>query len=228
MSRIEHHPNQETLLSYAAGALPAGLALVVGCHLQYCPECRVSVNAGEVLGAGLMVALTPKALSARARTNILEQLDTNLSESKRAEKLCEPEDKANSNASAPETIPRLLHRFLQEDSFDALPWKRTIAPGLKQIILSCDEGDVRLLRIAAGKRMPVHSHRGSELTMILRGGYSDSVGKFNAGDVADLDASVEHQPVADSDEDCICLAGMDAPLAFRGWLARLIQPIVGM
>ncbi|MFT4920749.1 MAG: putative transcriptional regulator, partial [Zhongshania aliphaticivorans] len=89
-------------------------------------------------------------------------------------------------------------------------------------------GDVRLLRIAAGKRMPVHSHRGSELTMILRGGYSDNVGKFNAGDVADLDASVEHQPVADSDEDCICLAGMDAPLAFRGWLARLIQPIVGM
>ncbi|MFT4920452.1 MAG: putative transcriptional regulator, partial [Zhongshania aliphaticivorans] len=121
MSRIEHHPNQETLLSYAAGALPAGLALVVGCHLQYCPECRVSVNAGEVLGAGLMVALTPKALSARARTNILEQLDTNLSESKHAEKLCVPDDKANSNASAPEAIPRLLHRFLQEDSFDALP-----------------------------------------------------------------------------------------------------------
>lgn len=228
MSRIEHHPNQETLLSYAAGSLPAGLALVVGCHLQYCPECRVSVNAGEVLGAGLMVALTPKALSARARTNVLEQLDANLSESKHAEKRDVHEEKANSNAPVPETIPRLLHRFLQEDSFDALPWKRTIAPGLKQIILNCDEGDVRLLRIAAGKRMPVHSHRGSELTMILRGGYSDSVGKFNAGDVADLDASVEHQPVADSDEDCICLAGMDAPLAFRGWLARLIQPIVGM
>ncbi|WP_373087273.1 ChrR family anti-sigma-E factor [Zhongshania sp.] len=228
MSRIEHHPNQETLLSYAAGALPAGLAIVVGCHLQYCPECRVSVNAGEVLGAGLMVALTPKALSARARARVLEQLDTDLSESKHAVKVSGGADETKLSGAGPEAIPRLLHRFLQEDSFDALPWKQTIAPGLKQIMLSCDEGDVRLLRIAAGKRMPVHSHRGSELTMILRGGYSDSVGKFNAGDVADLDASVEHQPVADRDEDCICLAGMDAPLAFRGWLARLIQPIVGM
>ena len=232
MSRIEHHPNEETLLSYAAGALPAGLAIVVGCHLQYCPQCRVSVSSGEALGAGLMVALTPQALSARARENMLKQLDDVVMENGAAvsggvtERVREP--RVGSAGSSPESIPRMLHQFLQQDTFDALPWKRTIAPGLKQIVLNCGEGDVRLLRIAAGKKMPVHSHCGNELTMILRGGYSDSVGKFNAGDVADLDSSVEHQPVADSDEDCICLAGMDAPLAFRGWLARLIQPIVGM
>ncbi|WP_373077748.1 ChrR family anti-sigma-E factor [Zhongshania sp.] len=228
MSRIEHHPNEETLLSYAAGALPAGLALVVGCHLQYCPECRVSVNAGEALGADLMVTLAPKALSARARASVLEQLDNNISEGMIARPVAVQQQGCEPDAPNPEAIPRLLHRFLQQDSFDALPWKKTIAPGLKQIVLNCGEGDVRLLRIAAGKRMPVHSHHGSELTLILRGGYSDNLGKFNAGDVADLDASVEHQPVADSDEDCICLAGMDAPLAFRGWLARLIQPLVGM
>ena len=228
MSRIEHHPNDESLLSYAAGALPAGLAIVVGCHLQYCPQCRVSVSANEALGAGLMTALTPKALSARARESVLDQLDAAVSSNVVGSAQSAPKSTATSPAANPDGIPRLLHQFLQQDSFDALPWKRTIAPGLKQIVLNCGEGDVRLLRIAAGKKMPVHSHGGSELTMILRGGYSDSVGKFNAGDVADLDASVEHQPIADSDEDCICLAGMDAPLVFRGWLARLIQPIVGM
>lgn len=230
MSQIEHHPNQETILSYAAGSLPAALAIVVGCHLQYCPACRVSVNAGEALGADLMMELSPQTLSARARESVLAQLNMDLREVAEVgqSRVLETAESASVNAGAPEAIPRLLHQFLQEDSFDSLPWKKTLAPGLKQIIINCDEGDVRLLRIAAGKKMPVHSHRGSEITMILRGGYSDSLGKFNAGDVADLDSATEHQPVADSDEDCICLAGMDAPLAFRGWLARLMQPIVGM
>jgi putative transcriptional regulator len=125
-------------------------------------------------------------------------------------------------------MPSLLVNLLNADDFDALPWKKTIAPGLKQIVLDCDEGQARLLRIAAGQKMPVHSHRGNELTLILKGGYSDAVGEFHAGDVADLDGSTEHQPVAFDDMDCICLAGMDAPLAFKGWLAKLIQPFVGM
>ncbi len=223
MSQIEHHPTQETLLSYAAGSLPASLALVVGCHLQYCRQCRSGVSAGEALGAELMVALSPQALSDRARDSVFARLDE-----QQAGGEIGREPKSVIVNSMESSVPRLLQGVLQQDDLDALPWKRTIAPGLKQIVLNCGEGDVRLLRISAGKKMPVHGHGGSELTMILRGGYSDSLGKFNRGDVADLEAGVEHQPMADSDEDCICLAGMDAPLVFKGWLARLIQPIVGM
>lgn len=226
MSRIEHHPNEDTLLSYAAGSLPAALALVVGCHIQFCPHCRSRVRAGESLGGELMSALTPKALSNRARENVLERLA--LQESQSAAPEAVGSLKTAEANSAQDTMPSLLRNMLKEADFDALPWKKTIAPGLKQIVLDCGEGQARLLRIAAGQKMPVHSHRGSELTLILRGGYSDKLGQFNAGDVADLDGSVEHQPVADDDMDCICLAGMDAPLAFKGWLAKLIQPFVGM
>jgi len=226
MSRIEHHPNEDTLLSYAAGSLPAALALVVGCHIQFCPHCRSQVRAGERLGGELMSALTPKALSNRARENVLERLA--LQESQSAAPAVVGSLKTAEDNSAQDTMPSLLRNMLKEADFDALPWKKTIAPGLKQIVLDCGEGQARLLRIAAGQKMPVHSHRGSELTLILRGGYSDKLGQFNAGDVADLDGSVEHQPVADDDMDCICLAGMDAPLAFKGWLAKLIQPFVGM
>lgn len=226
MSRIEHHPNEDTLLSYAAGSLPAALALVVGCHIQFCPHCRSQVRAGESLGGELMSALAPKALSNRARENVLERLALQESQSEVPEAVGSLKT-AGAN-SAQDTMPSLLQNMLKEADFDALPWKKTIAPGLKQIVLDCGEGQARLLRIAAGQKMPVHSHRGSELTLILRGGYSDKLGQFNAGDVADLDGSVEHQPVADDDMDCICLAGMDAPLAFKSWLAKLIQPFVGM
>ncbi len=230
MSRIEHHPNEDTLLSYAAGSLPAALALVVGCHIQFCPHCRSQVRAGESLGGELMSALTPKALSNRARDNVLERLA--LQESQcgmtQTEEVGADVTINTEVSSTRESMPSLLRNMLKESDFDALPWKKTIAPGLKQIVLDCGEGQARLLRIAAGQKMPVHSHRGSELTLILSGGYSDKLGQFNAGDVADLDGSVEHQPVADDDMDCICLAGMDAPLVFKGWLAKLIQPFVGM
>ncbi len=131
------------------------------------------------------------------------------------------------SAKASAAVPPMLRKLLGSDDYDALPWK-SVAPGIRQIILPVGEGNSRMLRIAAGKKMPVHSHRGNELTLILQGGYSDALGKFNAGDVADLDSEVEHQPVADEDEDCICLAGMDAPLHFRGWIARLMQPFVGI
>jgi putative transcriptional regulator len=224
MSRIEHHPNEATITSYAAGSLPAALALVVGCHLQYCSECRNGVAAGEALGGSLMAGLAPKSLSTSARLNMLDRLSKQSEFSLAAE---QNTDRPKQAEEPSRQLPRLLHRYFDQDKLKDLPWKRTLAPGLREVVVDCGEGSVRLLRIAAGRKMPVHSHQGNELTLILSGGYSDALGQFNAGDVADLDGSVEHQPVADADEDCICLAGVDAPLAFKGWMARLMQPLVG-
>lgn len=221
MSRIEHHPAQDTLASYSAGALPAAMALVVGCHLQVCDVCRREVAALENLGGQLMEALPPRPLTDNARERMMAMLDEQPSPAEAALQA------AVASKVAVAAMPTMLRNVLGSNDYDALPWK-TVAPGIRQLIIETGEGNSRMLRIAAGKKMPVHSHRGNELTMILSGGYSDALGKFNAGDVADLDNAVEHQPIADADEDCICLAGMDAPLRFRGWMARLMQPFVGI
>ena len=214
MSRIEHHPSEETLYSYAAGALSAALALVVGCHLQYCPQCRKLAGEAEMLGGDLLANIDEKPLSAGRRDAVMALLDDGPA----------PREPAPPPRKLAIEVPGLLRNLVDHDDFDSLPWK-SIVPGMKQVDLKLGEGEARLLRIAAGKRMRVHSHQGNELTLILRGGYSDSLGKFNAGDFAELDGSVQHQPVADADEDCICLAGMDAPLAFKGVIAKMLQPL---
>lgn len=219
MSRIEHHPNEETLVSYSAGSLPAALALVVGCHLQFCAACRRELGSLESLGGGLISAIEPQPLPSDAREKMLAMLDSPSAISVSEAIPVKP-------AAVP-GMPELLRKLTGVDDYDALPWK-TAAPGIRQLVLKTGEGNSRLLRIAAGKKMPVHSHTGTELTLILRGGYSDALGNFNPGDVADLDDQVEHQPMAFADEDCICLAGLDAPIAFRSWLAKLVQPFVGM
>ena len=41
-------------------------------------------------------------------------------------------------------------------------------------------------------------------------------------------ATVPMGPVATEGEDCICLAVTDAPLKFRSWLVRAVQPILGI
>jgi len=220
MSSIQHHPGDETLMSYAAGSLPAALALVTGCHLQFCSECRQRVAEAEALGGAMVDDLAPRAMSTGRREAILEQLDMPSVEARK------PARTTAWTSPPPSTgVPRLLHRFLGGSDLESLEWK-TVVPGLQRVSLPCDEGNAFMLRIAAGKKMPVHSHQGNEMTLILQGGYSDALGKFNAGDVADLDGSTEHQPIADADQDCICLAALDEPLRFKGWIARAMQPFV--
>ncbi len=85
-----------------------------------------------------------------------------------------------------------------------------------------------MLRIPAGKPVPEHSHGGRELTLVLCGSFSDAQGRFSRGDIEEADEDLEHQPIAGLEEDCICLAVTDAPLKFKNWLVRLVQPVLGI
>jgi Anti-sigma factor len=79
------------------------------------------------------------------------------------------------------------------------------------------------LYIPAGVAVPDHGHQGTEITMVLKGAYSDQQARFARGDVEIADEHLEHTPVADISEDCICLAVTDAPLKFNALLPRIAQ-----
>lgn len=85
-----------------------------------------------------------------------------------------------------------------------------------------------MLKVQSGLSLPEHGHGGSELTIVLAGSYRDEIGHFRAGDVADLDDSIEHQPVADKEDGCICLIATDSRARFKGVVGRLMQPFTGM
>jgi putative transcriptional regulator len=89
-----------------------------------------------------------------------------------------------------------------------------------------DAEHTRLLRIAPGTAIPRHTHGGSEVTLILDGGYRDCGENYARGDVQVADPSVDHAPVADEDGPCLCLAVTDARLRLTGPVGRLINPFV--
>lgn len=216
--KISHHFDDATLMAYSAGSLPQGMALLVACHLHWCPQCRERVRETDAVGGAMLDRLTPAALKEDALNTLLARLD-------------EPEQEFASLPPVPGAdeaeLPAPLAQLLGKP-IDELSWKR-IGYGVRQLDLEMEgPGATRLLRISPGVSVPHHTHGGNELTLILRGSYSDEIGRFRRGDVADLDGEVSHQPIVDTDEDCICLIATDAPLKFTGLMGRLVQPFIGL
>ncbi|RZA20082.1 MAG: transcriptional regulator, partial [Lysobacteraceae bacterium] len=181
-----------------------------------------AVARAEDVGGLLVEQQIPQpALETRARelrSAMLERLDA--TPAAQARRIPPP-------SRDPDRIPAPLQPYFGA-SYRALKW-RWMGPGMHFIrTLGPSGGTMLMLRIGPGRRMPVHSHGGSELTQILSGAYDDALGHFATGDVADLDSETEHQPVTAAGVPCICVSALDAPLRFPGWFARRLQPIFGI
>ncbi len=215
-----HHLDDATLISYSAGALPAALAVVASSHLERCKVCREHLLDADQIGGVLMQQQRVATPTQMARTAILALLD----DEPQIVLATLPADMVEERD--PDRLPDALHPWFGA-SMRALQWRR-VAPGVQRILASgISGGDLMLLRIAPGNKLPLHSHSGNELTMILDGAYDDVRGHFGPSDVADLDGETLHQPVTSAGVPCICVAATDAPLKFSGWLARTLQPLLG-
>lgn len=216
---IHHHLSDSTLMSYAAGNCSEAVSLAVAAHLSQCKHCRVKLRRLEMIGGALLETGPSKAMSENALDKVLARINAS------------PD---NNHISAPDPLPdnfiaNPLDNFLP-NGLDNIRW-RTVAPGIKThtLIQSAQEkSTAKLIKIAPGMTIPEHSHSDTELTLVLHGSYSDEVGRFCEGDIADLDQSIKHQPIADTSESCICLIAMDGPLIFNQFVPRMMQLVSGI
>ena len=218
---ITHHPSEATQLAYAAGSLDEGLAVVVATHLATCPGCRQAIRVSEAVGGQLLAALEGEAMAADALSHALARLDTPVV-ARRA-----PGFAREARGFAPAGIGFPLPHALRPYRLGNWRW---IAPGVRHIrVLARRSGrsGLHLLRISPGTAMPGHGHEGNELTCILTGSYTDETGRFQAGDLVEMDTELEHRPMADARDGCICLIATDGRLRFHSLLPRLLQPILG-
>ena len=217
-----HHLDPSTVLSHAAGALSPEVEAIVATHLLACAECRRALALAEGVGGMLLGQQLPPTAGGhrdRLRAEMMARLG-------QAAVSAVPPAPAPPPAAA-DHLPAPLQPYFGT-SYSGLKW-RWMGPGMHYIRTTGPSGATMLmLRIGPGKSMPVHGHQGCEITQILRGAYDDALGHYAAGDVADLDAEVEHQPVTAAGEPCICVAALDAPLRFPGWFARSLQPLLGV
>jgi putative transcriptional regulator len=190
----------------------------VATHLAMSEGGRESLRHMNSIGGALLNDEPAADLSDRALSRLMDALGDD-----------DRIEVAHPATAGDDGLPLPLRSYLP-GGLDSVRWKWT-GPGVGTADLAWSkDGKSRLmlLRVAAGRRVPEHGHGGQELTLILQGAYSDRFGRFAKGDLADHDEDVEHQPIAEPGEDCICLVAVDAKLTFQGRLMRALQPLFGL
>ena len=207
---IRHHLTDALITLYAAGVLPEAFSLVAATHISLCDDCRARLAASEAVGGAVLDTGDLATLAAGSLDAVLTRLG--------------PQDRASRTQQRSGLFPAPLVDYVGGD-LAVVKW-RSIGMGVRQAILpTSTSASARLLFIPAGQAVPDHGHRGTELTLVLHGAFRDATDRFGVGDLEVANQDLNHTPVAEPGQDCICLAATDAPLRFNSLIPRLLQPI---
>ncbi|MEH6776456.1 MAG: ChrR family anti-sigma-E factor [Cereibacter changlensis] len=206
---IRHHISDQLLTAYSAGVLPEAFSLVVATHLSLCDECRARSAAHDAVGGALLDEVAPARMGEHSLAQVMARLD-NGAPIRRS---------PQGDVATPEPLADYIGGTL-----NIVKWQ-SLGMGVRQSILPTDRlASARLLYIPAGQAVPDHGHRGMELTLVLQGAFTDATDRFGRGDIEIATEDLQHTPVAEPGEACICLAATDAPLRFNSLIPRLVQP----
>lgn len=202
------------LMAYSAGNLPEAFSLTVAAHISMCDECRARLGAFDAVGGMLIDESDVAALADDSFEATMARIEGVEASSR------EPQRPIRSGI-----LPAPVQDYVGGD-IEAIKWK-SVGMGVKQAVLPTSrDATARLLYIPAGTAMPDHGHSGTEMTLVLQGAFSDEVDRFGRGDIEIADEHLDHTPIAEIGEDCICLTATDAKLRFRSWLPRIAQPFL--
>lgn len=216
MTTINHHLSDAILMAYSAATLPEAFSLMVATHISLCDECRARVESFDAVGGAVLEETTVETveLSGDALAATMALISAGAAE-----------PAAPKPARKASILPAPLQDYVGGD-VENIKW-RSVGMGVKQAILPTSKAaSARLLLIPAGAAMPDHGHKGIEMTMVLQGAFIDDGERFGRGDVEIADSDLDHTPVAEIGEDCICLAVTDGPLQFKSLLPKIAQPFL--
>jgi putative transcriptional regulator len=212
---IEHHPTDTMLGAFAAGTLDHGQHIAIATHLVSCPQCRAFMHAMEHAGGAMLEGLPPAPMADGG----LAEVEARLSESSA------PIGHSPTLTVSETEVPG-LPEFLRAYRFGSWKW---VAPSLhlRPIVLPHDSDTrVFLLRAGPGTKLLQHTHTGVEMTCILTGAFNHAGGHYGPGDFDLGDETVDHQPVVEAGQECICLVAMQGELRLNGLIGRVMQPFV--
>jgi putative transcriptional regulator len=212
---IQHHPGESMLLAFAAGTLDLGQHVAISTHLIACPRCRRLAHAMEEVGGAVLTNLPPAPMSVDGLARIEARLG------------------APSEAVKARPAPVIgavgvpgLPTFIRSYPMGEWQW---VAPRVHVRRITLPEASrtrVFLLKSGPGTRMLQHSHTGIEMTCVLTGAFRHEDGRYGPGDFDFGDETIDHRPIVEDDQDCICLVAMQGELRLNGLLGRMMQPFV--
>ncbi|MGR5457650.1 ChrR family anti-sigma-E factor [Vibrio sp. PID23_8] len=212
---MNKHPDNNLLEAYASGSIDAVSGLVVATHLETCSYCRACVNQMEAAQACDVANDIPADYD--------PTFDLMFRDIINSKPTCDDiiiRDVASvSVAGKTFQLPKTLSRYTDLVG----DWK---SYGGKVFSAQIDFGEdarVNLMYISEDVRIPQHTHKGLESTLVLHGGFSDEDGHYEQGDLLVRDASNKHSPFTKTGEDCLCLTVLTEPMIFTQGVARIFN-----
>lgn len=220
-TEVKMHPSTELLNQFVQGELATGKSVVVSAHMELCNSCSAKANELQALAVSSWVdpdsALQSDQSGEADYSNMLAGIvQSPQIKSESIEDLVEIDiDVLNHSIKLPKVLAKAASQGLK--------WKK-VAGGISEAQLFLDNETLcEFIYMAPGCKVPLHTHQGSESTLVLDGSFEDELGEYQASDFILRDAQHNHQPR--SKEGCLCFAVLDSPLKFTEGLARLMNPI---
>ncbi|RUO44011.1 transcriptional regulator [Aliidiomarina taiwanensis] len=214
--KIKYHPTDELIEHFTAGILSPALSVLVSTHLDLCPRCQqVNLEVEESL-AEQLITTSPAGVNTADYDQMLEHIFNSPAPVQQPQRQSLHSLRVNGKTFVlPPTLARQYQRIGQ---WSRIPGKMFKAP----VQLGSDEC-IHLIYMDKGSRVPEHTHKGNEVTLVINGVFNDEQDEYRDGDFVMLDQQHKHQPQTQS-HDCLTLATLDAPLLFTAGLPRLLNP----
>ncbi len=219
-AEVTLHPSTGLLNQFVQGELTTGTSVIVSAHMELCKSCRGKAKDLQALAVSAWVDPSISAQPDESRESSFSTIIESIVKapqvkSEPVEELLEVDFEVM-NASI--GLPRVLAKAAAE----GLKWQR--APGgiSEANLFLDDETQCEFIYMAPGSRAPVHTHVGSETTLILHGSFRDDLGEYRKSDFVVRDSQHQHQPA--TEDGCLCFAVLDGPLKFTQGIARLLNP----
>lgn len=214
---IKFHPTNQQLNKFSDGLLAPAEALMISAHCDMCSQCSSKVM------------LYTEAHSETLFEQVSQKFDADLFGSMMSDItsgeidrgiVSEPQNRVLELDGRKFTLPRSLNRLSESMG----NWSHMVGKLWQAPVNIGGDTVANFIFMEKGGGVPEHTHRGSEMTLVVNGEFSDGLAHYDSGDFTVMDGQNIHTPSTTSDEGCLVFSVIDAPLHFTSGWARLINP----
>lgn len=215
---ISFHPNFADLQRFSAGNCETAMALMISAHVDMCPQCQQDC-------IEIQAELAKELFSPQT---VIEPLDSQYLDmvSKITELPIVDNLESTANNATIELdgkffeLPRALRKYAKNTG----NWSRLVGKLWQAPVDLGDIGKANFIYMEKGGRVPEHTHKGTEMTLVIDGQYGDGIAEYDCGDFTLMNNRHKHLPHSEADDGCLVFTIVDQPLHFTAGIARLLNP----
>ena len=215
---ISFHPQYTDLQAFSAGDCAPAMALMISAHIDMCPQCQYDCIDIQSELAVEVFAQTSGTVPLDSQYLSMMSDITDLPVSKTS--VTEVNDTSIELDGKYFELPRVLRRYVKNTG----NWSRLVGKLWQAPVDLGDIGKANFIYMEKGGRVPEHTHKGTEITLVIDGQYSDGIAEYDCGDFTIMNNRHKHLPHSEADEGCLVFTIVDQPLYFTAGIARLLNP----